>query len=467
MIEKIYKTIDSYSMLKEKSRLMLCVSGGADSTAMLYAFNSIAGDMKLKLHIAHMNHCLRGIDSDNDQAYVEHAGRMLGVPVSCNRQDTKKFAKENSLSIEDAARRIRYDFFMDLAKRLGIAFIATAHTADDQAETILMRIIRGSGFKGVCGIPAVNCQNGINIIRPLIDITRREIMSFLSEKKIVPRQDVTNSDTKFLRNKIRFKLIPLLEKDYNQDIKSALVHFSELAQKDYAYLKSVYDKIFKSTAEVVKGKSAVFLLPEIKKQNIAVRRALARCAIEAVAGRLDNIEYRHWEEIESLMDERPAGSRVDLPNRVSVIKGKTRLSFIFQKKAIKKKPCQAVKINSLPAVVRFRRHWLSIELAKKIPDFSKKPRNVEYVNLCKTDFPLTLRAFMSGDRMRPLGMPYSKKVSDIFIDDKIPCKRRGNIPILVSNTRGILCVLGIRISDNCRIGNNASMPVKLELLTRH
>lgn len=466
MINKINNTIKNYSMAKKEEGLLLCVSGGPDSIAMLHAFISIAKDMHLRLFIVHVNHSLRGIESDKDQRYVENTAKALNIPVICSKVNTIEFSKSDKISVEAAARKLRYDFFIQTAKRLKIKTIATAHTKDDQAETILMRLIRGAGPRGLCGIPVINHINDIKIIRPLIDISRKEVLEYLSSEKIRPRIDLSNTSIKFFRNKIRLKLIPAFEREYNHDIKNVFSSLAELMQGDFEYLEYVYKKTFKQLAKIKKRGEIVFRLCDIKSKPVSIKRGLIRNAIEFLCGGLDNIEYRHWKEIESLIGKRPAGSVVSLPNNISIKKTKKSLSVYLckvTKPGIEKQPISILKI---PSKVFFGRHMLHIAATRHVPDFSGKPKKTEYIHLKVKDFPLILRTYRQGDSIKPLGMQDYKKVSDIFIDDKIPLSRRKNIPILASCSGEILCIFGVRVSEACRIRKNTKQAIKLELLTR-
>lgn len=434
--------------------------------AMLYAFDVISKEMGLRLLIAHMNHCLRGAESDRDQAYVEAAGRSLNIPVAVCRQNTKKFSRLHKLNLESAARRQRYDFFSRLGEEHGIEVIATAHTEDDQSETVLMRIIRGAGLRGLSGIPVKNVVSKITVIRPLIDVSRREIQLYLASKNIRPRIDSSNREPKFFRNRIRLSLLPLLQRDYNPDIKDCLLNTAELARRDYEYLDFVYKNKFKRLARIKADGGIVFLLADIGKQYTSVKRGLIRQAIGCLRGSLDNIEYRHWKEIESLIQARRDNAVVNLPNNIIVEKAGRRLRIAVRGRQKNEARQQDLMIAKIPFTAYFGSRRFNIRRVRRMPDLVKKPRFVEYISIKNSDMPLVLRCRRHGDRIRPLGMSGYKKVSDLFIDDKIPRLRRSHIPVLASSAGDILCIPGIRISDRCRVKSTSSDIVRLELLTR-
>jgi tRNA(Ile)-lysidine synthase len=466
MIKHIRNTIEKYSMLDEGDSLLLCVSGGVDSIAMLYAFCVIAKDMKIRLFLAHMNHSLRGDSSDKDQLYVENAAKQFRLPIMTEKVDTKEFSRKHKISIEDAARRLRYNFFINTAQKLGIGTVATAHTKDDQAETVLMRMIRGTGLRGLRGIPAKNYISDIKIIRPFIGVSRAQVTAYLSSKGCKPRFDRSNTDIRFLRNKIRRRLIPMLEHDYNPEIKDTLSSFAEIAARDYDYLCANHSMVFKKLAGTQRAGIVRFSLSDIRKQHISIQRGIIRNAIEFLRKNLDNIDYRHWREIESLIDSRPAGSRVDLPNNIAVNKTKTSIVFGLSKKTVSKKPQSVSFISRIPSATHFSRYIIKARPVKRVPGFACKPENTEYLDIKDTDFPLVLRTHKDGDRIRPLGMKKHKKLSDIFIDEKIPVKKRKKIPLVVSSGGEIACIFNVKISDSYKINPDTERIVKLELLTR-
>lgn len=453
-------------MLKKGDRVLLCVSGGPDSVAMLYLFKAIAARMKLKLFLAHINHTLRAGESDQDQSYVERLGGRQKIPVFIDRQDTRRFAKRNRLSIEDSARRIRYKFFREVADKLDIDVIATAHTKDDHAETVLMRLLRGTGLKGLRGIPARSNLDKALLIRPMIEISRKEVEAYLKQKRLSPRIDMSNSDTRFFRNRVRSKLMPLIEKDYSPRIKSLLLTLADLLDKDYEYLELKHEEDFKGVFRRDSKGVVVLYLSGFKRLHPSVKRGVMRKVMQDLCDGLEGIEYRHWKEIESLIDTRPVGSILYLPHKITVEKSKRSLRFIPADIRIPKKREVAYAIVKVPGLTGFGRRTLQVRRVNRVSDFSKKLKSVEYFDAKKIDLPLIIRTSKQGDRMRPLGMKGYKKVSDIFIDEKIPFKRRGSIPLIVSAKGEILWLCGIRISDLCRISSGTKKRLRLELLTR-
>ena len=315
-MEKIKGTIKKHALIKDNDRILVGVSGGPDSVVLLYALNSFKKEFALKLHIAHLDHMLRS-DSHKDREFVEKLAEKLSLPVTVASVNVKKVGLKGSL--EEIARKARFDFFFKVAKKLKANKIALGHTFDDQAETVLMRILRGSGLYGLSAILPKRTISGFQIIRPLIEIRRKEIEAFLKRKNINSRIDISNSKDIYLRNKIRNKLLPYLEKEYNRNIKEVLANMAQTSASDYDYLSSA--------AELILMKySRGFPLEKLKKLHPAIRRLLFRKAIARLKGDTRRINFRHINEIEDLLFNRPKNSIVDLPKGVSVVK-KKRLLF--------------------------------------------------------------------------------------------------------------------------------------------
>ena len=245
--QNVLKNIQDYRMLSKGDGLLVGVSGGPDSVALLYLLMELRDDYDLQIYVVHLNHMLRGDESDDDAGYVKKLTKRLKLPVFIGKKDVGKFAKANKLSLEEAARIQRYEFYKQIAGKLNIRKIALGHTADDNAETVLMRLLRGAGEQGLIGIYPVRHIDNLKVIRPLLNIYRIEIESFLKEKKISARIDSSNADNKFLRNKVRLELIPLLEENYNQNIKQVLINTADILKEDNEYLEEITEKFYNKT----------------------------------------------------------------------------------------------------------------------------------------------------------------------------------------------------------------------------
>ncbi|HGE70414.1 TPA: tRNA lysidine(34) synthetase TilS, partial [Candidatus Poribacteria bacterium] len=233
--KKVLRTINKYKMIGKGDKIVLAVSGGPDSTAMLYIMNDLRDELGCSLYIAHLNHCLRGEESSADAEFVKEQAEKLHIPFTIEKIDVKSMIT-NKESLESGARRIRYDFYRKVMSETKADKVAQGHTADDQAETILMRLLRGSGTKGLSGIPPI--RDGI-YIRPLIEISRSEVVAYLQNIGVQPRWDSSNLSTEYERNRIRHELIPLIEKRFSPNIKAILQQTAEILRSEDDFLDTI------------------------------------------------------------------------------------------------------------------------------------------------------------------------------------------------------------------------------------
>ncbi|MBN1913414.1 MAG: tRNA lysidine(34) synthetase TilS [Candidatus Omnitrophica bacterium] len=325
LVEKIKKTIKSYGLISKNDKVLVCVSGGADSLALLYLLYALKKEFSLKLYVAHLDHMLRK-DSSKDREFVRGISCKLGLPLISGKVDLGVHAK-GAGSLEEAARNARFGFFFKAAKKLKADKIALGHNLDDQAETVLMRVLRGAGLYGLSAILPKRQVKGHWLIRPLIETRRKEIEAFLKRKKVTPRIDKTNLEEVFFRNKIRHNLLPILEKTYNPNIRKVLCNMAESAVYDYDYLNRAAVLAVGRAAKRISLKKLLSLHP-------AIRRLALRLLISKIKGDTRRITYKHILELENLIFVRPLNSIVDLPKGISVKKYKNWLIF-HKRKEIK------------------------------------------------------------------------------------------------------------------------------------
>ena len=328
MLETVRETVNRFRMLDKGDKVLVGVSGGPDSVSLLYALRALQKDFKLSLHIAHLDHMLRR-DSVKDRMFVERLAAKLKVPVSIETIDVMSLAKKGSL--EEAAREARLDFFFRTAKKIKADKIALGHTRDDQAETILMRIIRGSGLYGLAGILPKRRINDFQVIRPLIEVPRSKISAFLKRRKIHARLDASNKEDVYFRNRVRLNLIPLLRKSYNPNITELLANMAQSIAADYEYLNTAAGKAF---TRIMKGAGKEEVNLDLKgflKLHPAMRRLILRLAVSRVAGSTRRLTFQHIKEIEDLIVNRPVNSVVDLPKGICVVNKKQGFSIFAGK----------------------------------------------------------------------------------------------------------------------------------------
>jgi len=334
ILEKAKNTIKRYRLIDKNDKVVVGVSGGPDSVALLYLLNSLSKELRISLHIAHLDHMLRR-DSYKDKIFVEKLAQRLKIPITTAQINVKELTNKGSL--EEIARNARLGFLFRVAKDTGAHKIALGHNLDDQAETVLMRILRGTGLSGLSGILPKRDIADLQIIRPLIEVRRRDIEVFLKRKKIRPRLDASNLEDIYFRNRIRNKLLPLLEKEYNQNIRRILSNMAESVGCDYDYLNRLAHQTMKRMDAKINGSTLLTINAQARSRSInlkkflklhpAIQKMLLRLAISRVKGDTRRITFQHIKELEDLVLNRPVNSVVDLPKGVSVIKRKKCLSF--------------------------------------------------------------------------------------------------------------------------------------------
>lgn len=321
LLDKIRDTVKQYGLIHKNDRVIIGVSGGPDSVTLLYILNALKKEFNLKLHIAHLDHMLRR-DSCKDAEFVRNLSIKLKTPFTLKRVNIPKLSRH--CSTEEIARQERHKFLFALAKKFKAQKIALGHNLDDQAETVLMRILRGTGLSGLAAILPKREISGFEIIRPLIQVRRKEIEKFLKQKMIPYITDESNARDIYFRNKIRNRLLPLLAKGYNKNIKETLSGLAESSAYDYAYLSYLAGKEFKKMQSKIK-------LNRFPKLHRSIQRIALRLAIAKIQGDTRRITFKHIKELEDLIFNRPLNSIVDLPKGILAIKKLNRI--IFKRKA--------------------------------------------------------------------------------------------------------------------------------------
>jgi len=316
-MNKFKETIKKYSLIEKGDKILIGVSGGPDSLTLLLKLFDLKPKMNLTLHIVHINHNLRK-DSESDARFVGKWAQELNIPLSLKRLNFKFIERKGSL--EEICREERLGFFIKTAKKIKANKIALGHNLDDQAETVLMRLLRGTGLSGLTGISPKRNIRGVIFIRPLLETHRWEIEKFLKKRKVKPRIDSTNQEDLFLRNKIRHNLIPLLKKQYNQNIQEGLANLAQSVSYDYEYL----DQVARAS---VGGNILRLNIKKILRLHPAILRIKIRQSIQSVQGNMRRIGFVHIREIEDLLNNRPKDAIVDLPKGISVQKSCNYLRF--------------------------------------------------------------------------------------------------------------------------------------------
>lgn len=329
-IQNISETIREFHMLDKNDNVLLAVSGGPDSVALALAMLRLRKTHALTLGVAHLNHLLRGKASLADEAFVTAFARQFNLPLYCEQIDVSAYAKKHRLSIETAGRDVRYDFFDRLSNCHGYHKIATGHTKDDNAELVLMNLIRGSGPRGLSGIPPVReCR----IIRPLINVSKGQILEFLAEQNQAFQVDDSNTDPVYLRNRIRSRLMPLLYSEYNPEIINALDRLSHILRQEEEVLENETQKQFNRCRMNPEETSSLSLsIPLMSALHPAILNRVIRQAVKKIKKNLNRISFGHIKDIIAFCRHASSGSSLDLPGKIRIYKHKEQL--IIKKETI-------------------------------------------------------------------------------------------------------------------------------------
>ncbi|NLW51999.1 MAG: tRNA lysidine(34) synthetase TilS [Tissierellia bacterium] len=407
MFEEFKRVIEEENLINDRDKVLVACSGGADSMTLLSLFLRFFENDTKRVEVAHINHCLRGDDSLRDQEFVEKSCIEYGIKCHVKVCDIESLSKNEGLGIEEMGRKIRYGFFHEITNGKKYK-IALAHNLDDQAETVLMRIIRGTGTEGLMGIR----KSDGNIIRPLLNFSRREIEKYVLDNKIEFVQDNTNFENKYTRNKIRNQLIPYLEDTFNPNIKSALVRLAQIATSDFDiknnYVKSLYERVL-----VKFDKNSIYLdANKVLLLNRDQVNELFRYCISLINDDNYGLEYMHFTEFSKIL-ESTSGKSIAI-NKIRVTKS-------FRNIVIER-----FSVNDLNHEKFFTEDIQTIINGYRI----------SVSNLGSSDT-VVIRKRKTGDRVFYKGK--YRKLKDLFIDKKINFIDRDYMPIIELNGEIIAC----------------------------
>ncbi len=467
---RVSRAVTRFHMFQPGHAVLIGVSGGPDSVALVSVMTALAPRFGLRLGIAHLHHMLRGTASDEDARFVADLARRHGIPYHMERRDVRRYKKSRKLSLEEAARQVRYDFFDAIAQEHGYDTIALGHHADDNAEQVLMALLRGSGPAGLSGIPPVRAGR---IVRPLIDVTRAELIDYLDACGIPYRVDATNTDIRFLRNRVRHCLLPSLLREYNPRFIQTLNRLADILREDEAWLASLVTPLYEQCM-IRQEKDAVDLsVPEIRRLPPGARRRIIRRALEQVRGNLRRITFTHVEEITGLLDSSSGSARfLDLPDQVRVSCSGDRLRIARAALPLRTRP--PVSPPPLfrhdvtgPGTVSLPEIGASLVFSRCAPEhlpvLQHTGQNVAFFDMDKLDVPMVIRNIRPGDRFIPLGMRGTQKVKTYFINRKVPAETRRRCPVLVCRGE-IIWLAGHRIADPVKVTASTRTVLRVELL---
>lgn len=454
MIKKIEQTIKEYSLLEAGDRIVVALSGGADSCALLLSLVSLAPTYHLTIFVAHFNHGLRGVFSDEDEAFCRSLAEKFGLIFKTQKMQNSTVPK--GYSPEDYFRQERYRFLDRVAMNLRANKIALGHHLQDQAETVLMNILRGSGLEGLKGILPMRDNR---YIRPLVEVSRSEIFDYLNKSGVEYRQDASNSNVMYLRNRVRHELIPLLKEKYNPAIEQNLSRMAGILRRDEEWInESVRETL--ASSWVQKTQDEVSLSVEsFKTLHAAIAFRVIKGLLESMAPSGGGFAFTHIQSLVNLAVRSASGKSVALPYGLMAQKEYDRLVITIRPREKSQDYEYAIKIPGR-VVLEERQMILSM---KHVP-----PKAVDYTRGGQAFFdgdrirgPLVIRNRRNGDWFVPLGTQGSQKIKKLFIDRKIPRRDRDHIA-LIADRESVIWIEKMHQSERVKVSPETKNVVRLE-----
>lgn len=455
IFDKVRSTIKKHNLIKKGDKIVLGLSGGPDSVCLLHILNRLKEELDIQVYAAHLNHQIRGIEAQKDALYVAKICEEMGIISFVKAMNVPKYCEDKGVSLEEGARTLRYEMFDEIMKKTKSNKIAIAHNLNDQAETVLMRIMRGTGLQGLRGIEYIRDDV---IIRPILDIPREEIEAYCEQYDLNPRIDQTNLESIYTRNKIRLKLIPYMKDNFNSNVIESIVRMSNNLKCDSDYIEQEAKVKFEEVSKLSKDSVEIELSKYIELHT-AIKVRIFRNGIKHILGDTNFIDQKHIEDIIELEADSKIDKMITLPRGVFVYRKKK--SIILTTKEIVNEEIHFcynipsngfIKIKELGVVIETQ--TMNIDRYRSM----KNDKSSKGFDFNKIKGGITVRNRESGDKIKlSIG---SKKIKDLFIDLKIPREDRCKVPIM-ADEEGIICVGDYKFSEKYKIDSETKEVLKV------
>ncbi|MBN1343398.1 MAG: tRNA lysidine(34) synthetase TilS [Phycisphaerae bacterium] len=483
-LKQLRSEIIDHGLIDPGRPVVLAVSGGPDSMAMLHGLVELnqVDEMGWVLHVAHLNHQIRGREADDDADFVARQAKVLALGCTVEREDIPALASQTKRSIEETARTRRYEFLEKVCLRVDAQIVATAHQADDNAETVLHHILRGTGLRGLAGISRsrpIRPGSPIRLIRPMLGLRRAELVDYLDEMGLAYRHDRSNESDEHTRNRLRNRVIPLLREQVNPQVTDALLRLAEQAEWFEHYLEATAARTFETLIVTQTDQELVLNAETLLKKSPIIQTELIRRAImtlwAAPAYRGIEIDrelsFHHLQSVARLAANPGSGKQLSLPAGMTVLRQYRRLIFRLPGEELREEIAREIVVacpGRTPLPVR------GLDVTTEIVAFDQeawpaiqkqKDASEEWLDLDQIRPPLVVRLPKRGDRFHPLGAPGSKKLSDFFIDAKVPPDERDRAAVLCDQI-GPIWIVGLRIDDRVRIRRSTRQALRIRAAPR-
>lgn len=461
MIEnKVMDTVRRESLIKKGDRIIVALSGGPDSVCLIHILSKISKEYGFTLYAAHFNHQIRGIAAHRDALYAMEFCDSLGIRCFLKSMDVPSYAKEKKLTMEEAARILRYEMLFQLKKETGADKIAVAHNLDDQAETVMMRIMRGTGLNGIKGM---DYKRPDGIIRPLMDVLKHDIEKYCKDNKLEPRIDHTNLEDEYTRNKIRIHLLPYIEREYASNIKEILSRMANGLREDSCFIEKTADERYKNLSSVIDKDTVRIDLDLIEYEDISIAKRILRNAYKDLEGSYKGLETVHLDDILDLIQNPKKEARINIPKGIIADK---RGSYLYiTRKEVKTEIIEYEMEIPVNRSVIIQELGIKVEAQRISKEKSKMfstGNSTKSFDVDKISGKLKIRNRRNGDKIKPLGLGGTKKVKDILIDSKVPLENRNNVPVICDDEK-ILWLAGYCMSEEAKISDSTKEVIRITI----
>ena len=448
--EKVKRTVRRFHLLSRGDRMLVAVSGGPDSVALLQLLCDLKNELGVDLEVVHLQHGIRGKEAKDDARFVAELADQLRVPFHCREINLPEMKSEAGKgNLEALARAERYRFFADVARARKLSKVATGHTLDDQAETVLMWFLRGAGLKGMGGMAPLHQiatgANALTVIRPLLEVSKREILLYLKDKHLAFRVDRSNQDAALLRNWLRLDLLPKIQRRFDAHVQARLIQQAEICRDEDALMDGLARA---SHAEMLQAGSLNRSL--LLEQPRALQRRILRLWVEQTRGHLRGLEFIHIEDMLRLIEQGPSQGRVSIAGGCELVREYDALRL--EKRVRTRRPVcydYPLEIGKILPIIEAGLEFYSERILvppKAVPDDLMEAA----FDSALMQRALSVRNFRRGDRFQPLGMTGHKKVKDLFIEKRVPLSIRARWPLVVAG-EDIVWIPGYGRSATARV----------------
>jgi tRNA(Ile)-lysidine synthase len=460
VLSLVHTTIVRHGLIPAGGHVLAGISGGADSVAMLYALHHLRPRLTFALTAVHVHHGLRGAEADADAEFVQVLAWRLGVPCVVEKVKVAQRARREGVSVEMAGRRARHDIFARVARDVGADRVATAHHADDQVETILLRLLRGTGLQGLGGMAPCATVNGLCLIRPMMEVRHAAAVSFLETHGLAWREDASNRDTALLRNRVRGELLPFLEARFSPAVRANVLRTARAVREDQTWL----DQMVAPRARAARASGGALHADVLLRQPAAARRRVLGAWLLEQGLPAERLDFAVWERCEAWLAG--AAPRLSLPGGLHLVRTGRRLEvqrgvaeaapeFVFEVPGpgVWNEPGWGMQVTATRTTGFARKREGRPGPGKFVAFVDEKRRGGE---------PLQVRTRRAGDRMRPFGLKGSVKVQDVLVDLKVPAALRDRLPVVTCGGE-IVWLPGYRVARDWAVSGPAASSLRLDL----